>query len=488
MKEIEEIYNTLAPKDIVKYYLWLFDDSWPKLPEGNEMKDYKKFEQIVTEKRIKALQDIKVKLGIKGLVKLAEQSKEPGIVGAITAEASLANSEERCMFSLLCKKGNRVKFAQGYIRRKALKNGDTWIKEVVDKALLERWDSIKIINLFLAFPQNRWIWNQLEKFKTQIQKEYWERIQPMFFNLPLEDKIYALQRLMYVKRYFTALDTASTFAKEVPPKLIVELLEKAALERSSDDFRIVKPWHIEQLFKVLDQSDEIKKDEIAKLEWLYLHILASVESGRPPKMLHQRLSNDPEFFAEVIKWVYKPKNENNEEAEEDMPQEFKEQRTYLAWKLLHAWKTIPGSDSNGRINYQKLKSWVKKAKKLCEKIDRLESCDTQIGQVLAYSTPDEDGNWPPEEVCRIIDNDEIRSKELENGFIAGVFNKRGVVTKSPFEGGEQERALAKKYREYSNKLAIQFPRTSAILKRIAEFYENEGGREDKKAKRLDIEW
>ena len=62
------------------------------------------------------------------------------------------------------------------------------------------------------------------------------------------------------------------------------------------------------------------------------------------------------LFAEVIKWIYKPKSENVEETEENMPQEFKEQRAHLAWELLHTWKTIPGSDSSGRINYQKLKS------------------------------------------------------------------------------------------------------------------------------------
>jgi len=485
LREIEKIYNELEPADIIERYLWLFEDYRPELPEGKERDDYKKFEQIITQKRTKAIQDIKDKLGTKGLIKLSEQSKNPNIIGTITVELPLADDEEEVLFSLLSAEDKKVEFIQGYIWQKAFKNGDNWIKEIVDKALSKRWDSIKVTNLFLGLPQNIQIWNLLEKFETQIQKEYWEKIQPRFFDLPSEDKIYALQKLMYVKRHFTALDTAAIFAKEIPPKLIVELLEKATLERSSDDFRIVSPWDIEQLFEIFDQSDEIERDKIAKLEWLYLPLLASVGSRRPPKMLYQELSNNPAFFAEVIRYVYKPKNEGSNEEEEDLPQELKEQLVQLAWELLHTWKTIPGSDSSGRIDYQKLKSWVENAREFCKKLDRLEVCDIHIGQVLVYSTPDEDGNWPTEEVCGIIE--EIESKELEKGFCVGVYNKRGVVTKSLFEGGQLERKLAEQYRKYADKWNFSFPKVASILRRIGEHYEFEAEREDKEAEKRKLE-
>ena len=501
--EIMEHYSDLPPQEREKILrelsslVDLIDDSqlglWNKLREI--LSDHRSFpnaEWSLPEKELReieeiydklepadAIQDNKSKLGTEGLIKLAEQSKNPYIVGTTTAELPLADDEEESLFSLLSAEDKKVAFIQGYIWGKALKNGDSWIKKVVDKALSKRWSSIKVINLFLALPQNRQIWNLLEKFKTQIQKEYWERIQSRFFDLPSEDKIYALQKLMYVKRHFTALHTAAMLTKQIPPKLIVELLEKAALERSKDDFHVVKPWDIEKLFKILDESVEIEKDKIAKLEWLYLPILTREGSERPPKMLHQQLSNDPEFFAEVIKWMYKPESENVEETEENMPQELKEQRAHLAGELLHTWKTIPESDSSGRIDYQKLKAWVKKARELCEKLDRLEVCDIHIGQVLVYSTPDEDGNWPPEEVCRIIE--EIESKNLEKGF-------RGAVTKSPFEGGQQERELAEQYRKYADRWNDTCPKVASILRKIAEDYEFEAKREDKEAEKRRLEW
>lgn len=487
LNQIEVIYSKLESEDKIAGYQWLFDDYWPKLPEGEEKGDYKKIEQAVEQHRIEATRSIKDDLGIHGLIKLAVRCKNPQIVGTTTTELPLISCEEEILFSLLDSEDKKeIDFVQGYIWRKSLKSEEDWIENLASIALLQQWSNEKIVNLFLALPQNRKVWDLLEKFDTKVQEEYWEKVQPRLFDLPVEDKVYALEKLENVKRHFTALDTAAMFAKELPPKIIIKLLRKAAVEKSIDDFRAINHWYIEELFRVLDQSKEVEKDEIAKLEWLYLPILARVGSGRPPKMLHRELSKNPEFFAEVIRYVYKPKNEGSNEEEEDLPQKLKEQRAHLAWKLLHTWKTVPGSDNSSKIYYQKLKSWVEKARELCKKLYRLEVCDTHIGQVLGYAMPDEDGNWPPEEVCRIID--EIASKELDNGFSVGIYNKRGVVTKSPFEGGEQERELAKQYRNYADRLATQFPRTSAILKKIAEEYENEAKIEDREAERRKLEW
>jgi len=48
--------------------------------------------------------------------------------------------------------------------------------------------------------------------------------------------------------------------------------------------------------------------------------------------------------------------------------------------------------------------------------------------------------------------------------------------------------LAEQFRQYADKLAIRYPRTSAILTRVAEGYENEAKREDKEAESRDLEY
>jgi len=487
LKEIEKIYSQLEPQDKIKRNRWLFDEHWPGLPEVKERGDYKKMEGLIAKHRVTAIEVIKNEAGLDGLIKLSCQTENPWLVGIATAECGLVDKEEQNLFSLLNNENEKkVRLAQAYISQKAFKNGKTWIERLINVALSQQWPSDKVVTLFLALPQNRTVWSLLSKFNDQIRNEYWKKLSVRLFDLSTEDKTFALNQLANVRRHFTALDTAALFAKELSPKLIAELMKKAALEESIDDFRVVAHWDIEELFKILDESSEIQKEEIAKLEWLYLPILASVGSGRPPKVLHKELSNSPKFFSEVIRDVDRPKNEDWEEKEEDLPPELKEQRAHLAWKLLHTWKTVPGGDSSGKINYGKLKSWVDKAREFCKNLDRIEICDDHIGQVLAHAAPDEEGNWPAKGICRIID--EVGSNELDNGFSVGIYNKRGMVTKSPFEGGKQERELAEQFRKYADKWVVRFPRTAAILRKVVERYENEARREDKEAERRDLEW
>jgi hypothetical protein len=485
LKEIEKLYNRLEPDDIIKRFQWLFDDD-PKLLEGKEMEDYEKLKEIISQKRERAIQSIKEKLGINGIIKLSSHTKNPRLVGITLAEFSLTDKEERVLFSLLdSTEQNKILFVQDYILQKSLKNGEVYIERIVNDALSENWSSEKIINLFLALPQDRKVWEILKNFNLQIQQKYWGKVYPKLRELSTDDKIYVLEQLMEVKRYFTALDTIFMFKNEVSPKFIAELLKKSALEKSIDAPSAIFSYTIKELFKILDQSEEVRKDEIALLEWLYLSILASTGSSRPPKMLHQELSENSEFFAEVIKYLYKPKNKNVEEEEKELPEELKRQRAYLAWQLLQSWKTVPGSDSNGKIDYDKLKAWVNKSRELCKKMNRLEVCDSHIGQVLAYAIPDENGNWPPEEVCKIID--EMMSKELDEGFRIGVRSKRGVVVKSPFEGGKQERNLAEQYKKYSEKWENHYPKTSDILRKISDIYKNKAKREDEESEKMNLE-
>jgi hypothetical protein len=483
--EIEKLYNKLEPEDMILRFKWLFDDYYPELPEGKERGDIKKLEEIIRQKRKDAIKSIKNDLGINGLIKLATQTKNPQFVGTILAEFSL--TDEKILFSLLDSDDQKqISFVQAYIWQKSFKNGEVYIEKVTNGALCGKWPLERIVNLFLGLPQKRRVWDILKNFDVQIQQRYWEKINPNLFDSSPEDKLYALEQLVAVKRHFIALDTAAMYKEEIPPRFVAELLSKAALEKSIDNFNIIHSWDIEELFRILDQSEEVESGEIAKLEWLYLPILASVGSDRPPKMLHHELSSKPEFFAEVIKYVYKPKNKDIDEKEEELPKELKEQRAYRTYELIATWKTVPGSDDSGRIGYQKLESWVNKTRDLCRKTDRLEICDNHIGQVLAHAMPDKDGNWPPEEVCRIID--ETASKELEDGFKVGIYNKRGIVTRSPFEGGKQERSLAEQYKNYSEKVAVHYPKTNAILKKVAERYENEARSEDEKARRRDLDW
>ncbi len=99
--------------------------------------------------------------------------------------------------------------------------------------------------------------------------------------------------------------------------------------------------------------------------------------------------------------------------------------------------------------------------------------------MFAYAPPEPDGTWPCIPVRDAIE--EFGSEDLADGFEIGIRNKRGAYWKAPDEGGSQEREIAKRYFEWAEASKIEWPKTAAALRRIAEQYEADARREDAEA-------
>ena len=64
------------------------------------------------------------------------------------------------------------------------------------------------------------------------------------------------------------------------------------------------------------------------------------------------------------------------------------------------------------------------------------------------------------------------------GFRIGVYNARGVVSRSLEEGGKQERELSARYRAWAQRLAFDYPYVANILESIAQGYDRDAELED----------
>jgi hypothetical protein len=136
-----------------------------------------------------------------------------------------------------------------------------------------------------------------------------------------------------------------------------------------------------------------------------------------------------------------------------------------------------------RLEPAAFEGWVKEARILAAQVGREAIADHQIGQVLAHAPRDLEGTWPAIPVRDLIEI--TRSQELERGVFIGIHNSRGVTSRAMNDGGAQERDLAQYYRRCSEKTALEWPRTSALLEQIAESYEHEGTRHDQDTERRD---
>jgi hypothetical protein len=102
-----------------------------------------------------------------------------------------------------------------------------------------------------------------------------------------------------------------------------------------------------------------------------------------------------------------------------------------------------------------------------------------VGHTLAHAPSDKDGAWPHRAVRDLLQK--LSSEDVERGIETERQNMRGVVTKAMFEGGDQERTLARQARSWA-KAAEEWPRTHEMLLRLAERWEAWGADEDERAK------
>ena len=100
--------------------------------------------------------------------------------------------------------------------------------------------------------------------------------------------------------------------------------------------------------------------------------------------------------------------------------------------------------------------------------------------MLAYAPGDSDGSWPCIPVRDALEEISLDSEEILNGFSVGIFNKRGLVTKSLREGGDQERDLAGTFRALADACQGEWDRTAETLRRIARSYEEHARQEDER--------
>jgi hypothetical protein len=102
-----------------------------------------------------------------------------------------------------------------------------------------------------------------------------------------------------------------------------------------------------------------------------------------------------------------------------------------------------------------------------------------IGEVLSGSPPGPDGAWPHPAVRDLIEK--LSNADVERGIEIGRYSSRGAVTRGPYEGGRQEREIAERYERYAQTVGDRWPRTAAMLRRIATTYLADAAEEDREA-------
>ena len=474
---LQGAYEAIPPRDTVHGIAWLFDQEEADLlePEGH---DHQANRRASREARIDVLKQLMSEAGMNGVKRLVASVRMAGLVGeafALTAEPALID-EVLAVVIQADDQANR-NFAHGMIVTCALSQGDDWSDRLVDRALEEEWGDDALARILLSLPSTERAMRRSTEIGGKVAKLFWSQVS--IYRVPDGPDVtpWVTKQLLKYGRAHGAVKLAGHASKHVSDELLVKVLEEAARsDRKEADEPAMFQYYIEQIFERLDKSRTIDPDRVARLEWTYLKVLE--HSNRPPVTLHKQLASRPAFFVEVLSTIYRASNEGPDQQEEN--RESKAALASHAWTLLHSWNLLPGF-SEGNVDGAALEEWVSETRRLSHEAGRVDIGDEQIGQMLAWAPADADGTWPCEAVRDVIEI--ARSRHLETGVYIGVKNRRGTTSRGVTDGGEQERNLAKQYRDHADAVRFEWPRTAAALGRIAESYETEAKEHDDDAER-----
>jgi len=471
---LEAIYERLAPDDPIETSLWLFGHHHD-LPKEDGW-DWQRYQEEVDTTRRDGVASVYQAGGLEAVARLAERAEIPGEVGRALGHIGITAEDQEALLEWMHPDaGPRRWLGRGYVHATFREQGWEWVTHVLDTGGPD-WSPEKQSEFLLALPTTDQAWEWLDRFGEAPTRLYWTGLPSMGLPDPTEAER-AARGFIAHGRPFASLDVLGLYVDRADPPLdpefVAAALETAATSPTDEVISQSAEYDAARLLDHLESSGAINEERLAQLEWLYLPLLR--HSDRPPRLLHRELAREPSFFADVVCHVYRGEDEEPNVTTES------QNRARVAYELLDSWHALPGVDTEGVVNEDTLRDWALGARRILHDQNRQEIGDQCIGHVLRYAPNGADEAWPHEAVRHLIE--ELQSDHIERGIESEVTNSRGVTSRGVFEGGDQERALAQQYRVWAETVQTRWPRTAAMLRRIAEHYEWEARHHDDDAER-----
>ena len=468
LNEIDKVIELLTPKSLLFQKKYLFDNGiW----DWHESNDYLIQDKKIQEQQIDAAKNIFALYGFDGIFDLLKYISNPSSLGETLCFAGIDLSQDQIVRLLgdQCLKSQGL--LGGYLCRCFYEKGDAWLSSFRKVSLgVEQKATFLCLLPFVSS-----VWHFCEEWLGDYENLYWQACKT--HAIPNEpDSQFAINKALNYDRpdiaieclFWNSHDT-KTIDFDTCVKALLSLVNHSRVKD-------VDSWRISQL--ILELQKHKRNDEqnhaLVQIEFLYLPLLDSnVHDDISPITLDSALATDPEFFHQVLTFVYKSDNP-------DMDVQVEEWASRNAWRLLFQWKKMPGVD-NGTLDYNAFVKWYDEVIKLCKASGRLNCGQTHIGHILIYTPPDPSGLWIDKRIAALLDLQE--NDALRDGYYTATYNSRGIheVDMSGKEDLEIAETFKKKAGDLEDEGFLTFAQT---LRDIAQAYVGEATRWQKESERL----
>ena len=469
LKEIEDVAGRLVPQSarLLNRRLFRTDDSDLYEFRGK----YEEQRKELSGKRQKAVLEILASDGIDGVSEFAKETQSPWDVGFAFGTVAGAEYDEHILPALLkSEMPSLEKLAAGFVWARFQNREWKW----VDQIDTSKWSHAEIGQLLSYLPFSQNTWDRAARLLGENEAAYWSivPVNPFDADKHVDRAIDQLLKHGRPDAAVICLEKLVEHHQDLSADQAVQVL--AELLRSGKTLRATDIDAIVEVIQALQNHSSVAADELFQIEWGYLPLLDRVR-GSSPRTIELRLANDPSFFCEIIRLVFRSEAESEKSLGEE-PSEQSKEMIRSAYRLLRNWRIPPGIQKDGTFDSKKFERWLETVKVTCTETGHLKSATRQIGHVLVYAPPDPDGLWLHRSVAAALNDKDV--DEMRQGFTSELFNSRGVYTRTE---GKEERALATKYRDRADKIeSAGFQRLANALRELANSYERDAEQQGRK--------
>jgi hypothetical protein len=462
--KIAAVAERLAPNLPAFRHQRLFSDRDSDLydVEGN----YEDQQKELAERRQRAIEEVAADGGVQSVLTFVESVQSPWRVGIAFGVVAGADVDGMVLPGLLDTEQRPIaQFAGGFVWGRFRSSGWQWVDQI-DTA---QWTPNQIGQFIVYLPFTPDTWARSAQLLGKDESPYWSKTNanPYEANTGLE---VAVDQLIAYGRPHAAIRCLHRMQHDKQPFDTVRAVRAllAALG-SSESIHSMDAYEIVGIIKALQDDPSTNPDDLFRVEWAYLRLLDRHRDASP-KLLERRLANEPGFFCEVIRLVFRSKKA--ESSSEETTEQAKDIAAN-AYRLLSQWRTPPGCQEDASYDGGVLTAWLDAVQRECSETGHLEIAMTMVGHALIYAPADPDGLWIHRSAAAALNAKD--AGDMRDGFRTGLFNSRGVHWVDPT--GKPEMGLAKKYGQQADEAENSgYQRLAAAMRTLADSYGREAER------------